>query len=75
MYFVDKQQVPLLQVRQQGRQIAGPLDSRPRRNAQVDAQLVGDDAGHRRLAQPRRTVQQHVIQRFLPQLCRLNKDF
>ena len=35
--FVDKEEVPFLEIRQQGGQITGPFNSRPRRNAQIDA--------------------------------------
>ena len=37
------------------------------------AQLVGDDIGERRLAQARRAVEQHVIERLAPLLRRGNR--
>ena len=73
MDFIDEQQVPFLQIGQQGCQIAGPFDRRAGRDAQIDAQLIGDDAGHGRLAQARRPVQEHVVQRFLAQFRRFNE--
>ena len=73
--FVDEQQVPFLKIRQEGGQVARPFDSRTGRDAQVDAQFIGDDAGHGRLAQARRTVQEDVVQRFLAQFRRLDEDF
>ena len=37
------------------------------------AELVGDDIGQRRLAQPGRAVEQHVIERFAALLRRRNR--
>ena len=54
----------LSQRRQHRRQIAGLLDDRSRRRADRDTELVGDDVGQRGLAEPGRTVQQHVIERL-----------
>ena len=73
--FVDEQQVPFLKIRQEGGQVARPFDGRPRRDAQVDAQFVGDDAGHSRLAQTRRAVEEDVVQGFLAQFGRLDENF
>ena len=39
-----------------------------------DAELVGDDVGERRLAEPGRAVEQHVIERFAALLRRRNRD-
>ena len=44
------------------------------RLAQVDAELVRDDVRQRRLAEARRTEQQHVIERFLALSRRLDED-
>ena len=73
--FVDEQQVPFLEIGQEGSQVARPLDGRARRDAQVDPQFVGDDAGHSRLAQARRPVQEDVVQCFFAQFRRLDEDF
>ena len=52
------------EVGQDRREIAGLLEHRARRRAHRHAQLVGDDVGERRLAEPGRAVQQHVIERL-----------
>ena len=72
--FVDEQEIPFLEISQEGGQVARPFDSRTGRNAQVDPQFVGDDAGHSRLAQARRPVQEDVVQCFFAQFRRLDED-
>ncbi len=64
MDLVDEQHVARLQVGQQGGEIAGPFEHRPRGLAQVHAQLARQDVGERGLAQSRRTEDQRVIQRL-----------
>ena len=59
--LVDEQHVALLQLGEDGRQVAGPLESRAGRDVQVHAHLGGDDAGQRRLAEPRRAGEQQVV--------------
>jgi hypothetical protein len=63
--LVDEQDVVLLQVGQQRRQVLGFFQHRPAGLAQVDAELVRDDVAQRGLAQPRRAEQQHVVQRLV----------
>ena len=43
MDLVDEQNVSLIQRGEDRRQVAGPLDGRPGRVADVDAELAGDD--------------------------------
>ncbi len=74
MDLVDEQHFARLQVRQDAGQIAGLLDHRPRRGARRHAELVGDDVGERRLAQARRAVEQHVIERLAALARRRNRD-
>ena len=74
MDLVDKQHVALVEIRQQGCQIAGLLDRGSAGDADIHAQLVGDDTGERRLAQSGRSVEQHVVKGFVADLCRLNID-
>ena len=62
--FVDEEHLARLQVRQDRRQIAGPFEHRPRRRTHRHAKLVADHIGQRRLAEPGRTVEQHVIERL-----------
>jgi hypothetical protein len=41
--------------------------------AEAHAQFLGDDLGERGLAEPRRPVQQHVVERFAARLRRLDE--
>ena len=74
MDFVDEEHFARLQVRQHRGEIARLLDHRPRGRPDRHAELVGDDVGERRLAEPRRAVEQHVIERFAALLRRGNRD-
>ena len=74
MDLVDEQHVVRLEVGEQRREIAGALEHRARRLAQVDAELVRDDVRQRRLAEARRPEQQHVVERFLALPRRLDED-
>ena len=51
--LVDEQHLVLAEVRQNRREIAGPLEHRPGGRAHRDAELVADDVGERRLAEAR----------------------
>ena len=51
--------------REQRRQIARLFDGRAGGHADARAHLVGDDARERRLAEARRTVEQHVVERLI----------
>ena len=74
MDLVDEQHVVGLEVGQQRRQITGPLEHGPGRLAQIDAHLVGDDVRQRRLAESRRTENQHVVERLVAAPRRLDED-
>ena len=74
MDLVDEQHLALAEVREDGREIAGALEHRPRRGANRRAELVGDHVGERRLAEAGRTVQQHVIERLATAGRRGNRD-
>ena len=63
--LVDEEHVVFLERRQQSGQVARLVEHRPRRHLEAHAQLVGDDVRERRLAQARRAVQQHMVERFL----------
>ena len=60
-------------VEQRG-EIAGALDHRPRGGAERDPELARDDLRQRRLAEPRRTEKQHVVERLAPAFRRRDKD-
>ena len=62
MDLVHEQDVVLIEVCQQRRQIAGLLDGRAGGDADIDAHLLSDDTGQRGLSQTRRAVEQHMIQ-------------
>ena len=72
--LVDEQHVAGLEVREQRREIAGPLDRRTARHAQRRPHLVGDDVRERGLAEPRRPMEEHVIERLGPIACRPHED-
>src|SRR5438445_13750056 len=74
MDLIDEQHVVRLEVGEQGSEVAGTLQHRARRMAQVDTELVGDDMGERRLAESRRAEQQHVIERLFALFRGLDED-
>ena len=64
--LVDEEHLPLGEVGQDRRQVPGLLEHGPGRGAHGRAHLVRDDVRERRLAEARRPVQQHVIERLVP---------
>jgi hypothetical protein len=64
MDLIDEQHIARLQIGQDRRQVAGPLQHRSGGLAQADAEFGGDDVRQRRLAQARRSEDQHVIERL-----------
>ena len=64
MNLIDEKDVAFLQFCQQGRDVAGFLDSWTSGRSQLGAHFVGDDVGERGLAQAGRAGQQHVIESF-----------
>ena len=66
MNFIDKQHVIGFKIGQQRRQITGLGDHRPGRRPEPDAELPRDDLRKRGLAEPRRSMKQHMIQRIAP---------
>ena len=74
MDLVHKEDVVLTEVGQQGGQVPRLLYGRAGGDAHVDPHLVGDDAAEGGLAQARRAVEQHVVQRFAPHFGRLDED-
>ena len=75
MDLVHKEDVPLVEVRQQRRQIPGLLDGRARGDADARPHLLGDDPGQRGLAQAGRAVEQHVVQGLAPGPRSVDIDF
>ena len=74
MDLVHKQDIPLVEIGQQRRQIPRLFNGRAGGDADIDPHLLRDDPRQRGLAQTRRPVEQHMIQRFLPLPGRLNKN-
>ena len=64
MDFIQKKHLPVTQVGEDGREVALDLYGRPGALLVGHAHLVGDDGGQRRLAQPRRAIEQNVVQGF-----------
>jgi hypothetical protein len=64
MDFVNEQDIPGLQVRQDCSQVAGALDHRSRCGSKADTQFAGDDLRQRGLTESGRPVQQHMVQGF-----------
>ena len=74
MNLVHKQHVARFEVRQQRRQISGALEHGTRGLAQVDVEFVGDDVGERRLAEPGRPEDEHVVERLAALARGLDED-
>ena len=64
MYLINEQNVIALNVRDYRGQVACSFESRARRCAKLSSHLLRYDPGQRRLAKPRRSVEQNVIQRL-----------
>ena len=71
--LIDEQDLLLLHVGDDRRQIALDLQQRRRRRLEVHAQFVGNNVGQRSLPQPRRPIQQHVIHGLAARPRRLNR--
>ena len=69
MNLVDEEHLAGLEVRQDGGKIARLLEHRTRGGTNGRLQLVPDHIGKRRLPEPRRTVEQDVIERFTALQC------
>ena len=74
MDLVDEEHVVLAEVGQDAHQVTAALDRRPGGGHERRAHLVGDDPGERGLAEPGRTVQEHVVHALAAELGRLDRD-
>ena len=74
MDLIDEQHVARLEVGEQRREVARPLQHGSRGLAQVDLELVRDDVRERGLAEPRRPEDEHVIERLAAHARRLDED-
>jgi hypothetical protein len=59
--LVDEEDVAVVEVGEDRRQVAGALERGTARDAQADVQLRRHDAGERRLAEPGRAGEQQVV--------------
>src|SRR5690606_3656033 len=75
MDFINEQYVVRLQVCQQSSEVAGFIEDRPGRDLDVRLKFVGDNMRQGSLAESRRSVQQHMIERFTSLLRRRNEYF
>ena len=71
--LVDEQDLPLLEVGQDGREVARLLQHGAGRGPHRHTHLVANDVGQGRLAQAGRSVEQHVIDRLVSLPRRLNR--
>ena len=62
--LVDEQDVAILEIGENGGEVARLGDHRSRRGAKADAELAGDDLGERGLAEPRRAEEQDMVERI-----------
>ena len=62
--LVDEQDVAVLEVGEQGSEVARLGDHRAGGGAEADPHFASEDAGERRLAEAGRAVQQHMVERF-----------
>ena len=72
--LVDEEHVVRLHRREDGGYVTGALDRRAAGWSKVDAELAGDDAGERSLAQSRRTVKQQVVERLVASAGGVDRD-
>ena len=71
--LVHEQHIAVLQMGEDGSEVAGTLQHGPRGGAQVHLHLVGNDVGKRGLAEARGAEDQRVVQRVAPASCRLDE--
>ena len=72
--LVDEEDVALLEVGEQAGDVALALERRPGRGVHAHAELLGDDAGERGLAEAGRAGEQHVVERVAALLGGLDED-
>ncbi len=74
MDLVDEQHVALVELGEDGGQVAGPLDGGARRGVEVGVDLGGDDGRQRRLPQARGAGEEQVVGRLAPAAGGLEQD-
>ena len=72
--LVDEQHVAVFEIGEQRGEVAGLGDDRTGGRAEIDAELARHDLRQRRLAEARRTDEQHMVERLAAALGRLDED-
>ena len=72
--LVDEQHVAFFEIGEQRGEIAGLGDDRAGGRAEIDAELARHDLRQRRLAEPRRADEQHMVERLAAPLGGLDED-
>jgi hypothetical protein len=72
--LIDEQDVPLLQRREDRREVAGSLDRRSRGVLDVDPEFARDDRREGRLAESGWAVQEDMVGGLSPSPCRCQQD-
>ncbi len=74
MDLVDEQHVAVVELRQDGGEVTGALEGRPRREVHLHVHLVGDDAGEGGLAEPGGPGEEEVVGGLAAATRRLEDD-
>jgi hypothetical protein len=74
MDLIDKKNVMVLQIGQNGGQVAGAFEHGPRGRPDAHAELVGNDVCKRGFAEPGRAAEQHVVERLAPAPGRIDEN-
>ena len=72
MNHINNQHIALLQIGEQRHKVALLLNRRSARHPNIHAHFMRNNIRQRRLTKPGRPIKQHMIQRLLPQLRRIN---
>ena len=64
MDLVDEEDITVLELGEDGREVARSFEGRAGRDVELHPHLGGDDAGERGLAQPRRACEEQVVDRL-----------
>lgn len=74
MYLIDEEDVAFLEVGEDGGEIPCTVDGGTRGRAYLDAHLVCDDAGERRLAEARWPREEQVVECLATHACGLDEN-